>query len=380
MKLPPNLIQRSNGIYYVRVVIHGTQVWRSTGTRNQREALGQYRLILGDLGHRGPQRQRKVPTVGEWWKTYKASYSAAKRAPHRDAQMIRPFLASYQRVRLNAFTQAMALKYLLLRGQTKVEYGPAAARKIRVISTGTVSREHGFLQAFFERAVDENLIDRNPFRKLPRARFKTRERVLGHIEQEEYLKRLSPTYQRWLTFMLGTGLRLDECRKLDYWKSFNWDAKTVRVIGKFGKERDVPMPERAIEVVHQQYDMEGELWKANPQRFREVLNRAARPWNDLARRRGVWRPGRLALQPISPHALRHTFATRFLQGGGDIYVLSKILGHSSVTVTEKVYAHLLKEDLVRRSAGIDLKLPAQIIPFASGSKSVAYSPNTQKAE
>jgi integrase len=52
---------------------------------------------------------------------------------------------------------------------------------------------------------------------------------------------------------------------------------------------------------------------------------------------------------ITPHALRHTFGTRWLQVGGDIYKLSKILGQSSVAVTEAHYAHLLKEDLVAAS-------------------------------
>ena len=50
-----------------------------------------------------------------------------------------------------------------------------------------------------------------------------------------------------------------------------------------------------------------------------------------------------------PATLRHTFGTRWLQAGGDIYKLSKILGHSSVAVTEAHYAHLLKEDLVAAS-------------------------------
>lgn len=62
------------------------------------------------------------------------------------------------------------------------------------------------------------------------------------------------------------------------------------------------------------------------------------------------------MEHISPHRMRHTFATRYLQGGGDIYVLSKILGHSSVAVTEKVYAHLLAADLLSRSRHVQLGL------------------------
>ena len=64
----------------------------------------------------------------------------------------------------------------------------------------------------------------------------------------------------------------------------------------------------------------------------------------------------------TPHVLRHTFGTRWLQAGGDIYKLSKILGHSSVAVTEAHYAHLLKEDLV--AASQQVKIP--VAPRGTG--------------
>jgi integrase len=62
---------------------------------------------------------------------------------------------------------------------------------------------------------------------------------------------------------------------------------------------------------------------------------------------------------ITPHALRHTFGTRWLQAGGDIYKLSKILGHSSVAVTEAHYAHLLKEHLVAASQQVRIPVAAR---------------------
>ena len=70
-----------------------------------------------------------------------------------------------------------------------------------------------------------------------------------------------------------------------------------------------------------------------------------------------WRKGsaRAKIPSLTPHVLRHTFGTRWLQAGGDIYKLSKILGHSSVAVTEAHYAHLLKEDLV--AASQQVKIP-----------------------
>ena len=89
----------------------------------------------------------------------------------------------------------------------------------------------------------------------------------------------------------------------------------------------------------EQIEAEGRLWKQNPQRLREVLAQGA---------------ARAKIPPITPHALRHTFGTSWLQAGGDIYKLSKILGHSSVAVTEAHYVHLLEDDLVAASRQITL--------------------------
>ena len=107
----------------------------------------------------------------------------------------------------------------------------------------------------------------------------------------------------------------------------------------------------------EQLEEEGKLWKQNPQRLREVLAEGA---------------VRAKIPTITPHALRHTFGTRWLQAGGDIYKLSKILGHSSVAVTEAHYAHLLKEDLV--AASQQVKIP---IAPRTGGKVVSMSRQTR---
>jgi integrase len=71
---------------------------------------------------------------------------------------------------------------------------------------------------------------------------------------------------------------------------------------------------------------------------------------------------RAKIPSLTPHVLRHTFGTRWLQAGGDIYKLSEILGHSSVAVTEAHYAHLLKEDLVVASQQVRIS----VAPRGSG--------------
>jgi integrase len=102
----------------------------------------------------------------------------------------------------------------------------------------------------------------------------------------------------------------------------------------------VPMQPDAQAALEEQLEEDGKLWRQNPQRLREVMTEGS---------------ARAKIPSLTPHVLRHTFGTRWLQAGGDIFKLSKVLGHSSVAVTEAHYAHLLTEDLV--AASQQVKIP-----------------------
>jgi integrase len=99
----------------------------------------------------------------------------------------------------------------------------------------------------------------------------------------------------------------------------------------------VPLTLVAQKTIDEQLATDGRLWRQNPQRLRDVLGTAAQ---------------RAGVHHLSPHDLRHTFGHRWLVAGGDIYTLSKLLGHSSVNVTEQHYAHLLKEDLASKMMAV----------------------------
>jgi len=165
--------------------------------------------------------------------------------------------------------------------------------------------------------------------------------VLTLDEESLILEALHPRFQRFLRFALGTGCRLDEIRGIAAERDVDWLRGTVHVTGKFRKERDVPMQPDGRAALEEQLEEEGKLWKQNPQRLREVLAEGS---------------ARAKISSITPHVLRHTFGTRWLQAGGDIYKLSKILGHSSVAVTEAQYAHLLKEDLAAASQQVRIPM------------------------
>ncbi|HUP39337.1 MAG TPA: site-specific integrase [Vicinamibacterales bacterium] len=183
--------------------------------------------------------------------------------------------------------------------------------------------------------------------------------------QGELLRRLSTRFQRFVLFLLGTGVRLQECRGIDPAKDLHLKERWVRVTGKFGKTREVPLPSELVPVIEEQLKADGALWKQNPQRLREVLADGCRERTAIqarVSRRGnvvAAATGRTPLPHLSPHDLRHTYGHRWLVGGGDIFTLSRILGHESVAVTEKHYAYLLTENLRGAMDRVDLGLGLQ---------------------
>jgi integrase len=285
-----------------------------------------------------------VPTVREYWtKTYRPTYTLRKRAPQRDDQVMAHALPVFGDQRLDEVRKSDCERYLNMR-RSSVSANPHR-KTPGMIAEGTVQRERSFLQALFQQAVDDEVIDRNPWKKVERQEYAVRDRVLSTTEQAELLRRLSPRFQRFVLFLLGTGVRLDECRGIDPDKDLHLEARWVKVTGKFGKSREVPIPAELVTVIEEQLQADGRLWTQNPQRLREVIAQACRA-----------RKGRAAIAHLSPHALRHTFGHRWLVGGGDIYTLSKILGHASVAVTEKHYAHLLREDIRAKADQVELGL------------------------
>jgi integrase/recombinase XerD len=338
------LVKRG-GVWYLRKMINGQVYRESTGFADKKAAERRANEIELDIRAGVHGWKSTIPSFAEWWAVYRKTYTPVKSARNRDVQIVAHFLPHFGTRPLDEITKSDIVRYLNLR-RTQMTGNPGHKNR-RLVSDSTVRRERGLLQSIFERAIDEGYDIRNPFRGIKRGKDKPRTRVLTLDEETKLLDALHPRFQRFVRFALGTGCRLDEIRGIDAKQDIDWIRGTAHVIGKFRKERDVPMQPDASAALKEQLEEENKLWKQNPQRLREVLAEGA---------------VRAKIPAITPHALRHTFGTRWLQAGGDIYKLSKILGHSSVAVTEAHYAHLLKEDLVLASQQV--KIP--VAPRGTG--------------
>jgi integrase/recombinase XerC len=141
--------------------------------------------------------------------------------------------------------------------------------------------------------------------------------------------------------LYASGLRVAECCGLDL-EDLDEGRRTVRVVGKGDKERVVPVGETALEALAAYLAMRGRARGAlfrNARGGRLTTRSALRIVKGLARRAGLG-------QRVTPHTLRHSFATHMLGEGADLRLIQELLGHSRLSTTQR-YTHVSPEHLMR---------------------------------
>jgi integrase/recombinase XerC len=141
--------------------------------------------------------------------------------------------------------------------------------------------------------------------------------------------------------LYGTGLRVAEGCGLDL-DDLDEGRRTVRVVGKGDKERVVPIGERALEALDAYLALRGRrrgalfLNRRGGRLTARSAHRIVRAW---ARRAGLD-------QRVTPHTLRHSFATHMLSAGADLRLIQELLGHSRLSTTQR-YTHVSPEHLMK---------------------------------
>ncbi len=254
----------------------------------------------------------------------------------RDLQQFAGWLEPRGVALLNA-DQAAIQEYLAHKFRTKARASTAA----RLLST---------LKRFYRNAIRQNVIKADPTLridtpKLPRALPKT----LTETDVENLLaapaldQPLGLRDRAMLEVLYASGLRVSELVTLTV-AQVSRDMGVVRVLGKGSKERLVPLGEEALAW------LERYLKEARPRLLAGrasdalfVTSRAA-----VMTRQAFWHLlRRYAVlsgldKPISPHTLRHAFATHLLNHGADLRVVQLLLGHSDISTTQ-IYTHVARE-------------------------------------
>ncbi len=221
----------------------------------------------------------------------------------------------------------------------------------RKLSDRTVHNHVSALRSLFHYLVKNHHVEKNPFtgltlpklgKSLPK--YLTRKQMMHLLEAPLQLRingRIDPAEasrdQLALEILYGGGLRVSELVSLNF-GMIETGRGIARVMGKGGKERLCPLGPRATECLRNHRDLYATKngygdpvftgKKGNRMRVREV-QLLVKKYLDLAR----------LPMDLSPHKIRHSFATHMLDGGADLRLLQDLLGHASVSTTQ-IYTHV----------------------------------------
>ncbi|MBW2030512.1 MAG: site-specific tyrosine recombinase XerD [Deltaproteobacteria bacterium] len=219
------------------------------------------------------------------------------------------------------------------------------------LSARTVARNLSSIKMFFRFLVYDRQMKANPARLLGTPRIPrnlpevlSRDEVDLLLSQPDCSRPIGQRDKAMLELLYATGLRVSELVDMKF-NNMNLDAGFVRTVGKGAKERLVPIGQKAIEALRS-YLEEG----------RKTLSKGSSPYLFLSlrgtpmTRQGFWKiirqygaKGGLK-KNITPHGLRHSFATHLLEGGADLRSVQVMLGHADISTTQ-IYTHVTRERL-----------------------------------
>ncbi|EIZ80448.1 integrase/recombinase XerD [Novosphingobium sp. Rr 2-17] len=241
------------------------------------------------------------------------------------------------------------------------------------LAASSLARRCSALRQFYGFLVDEGVRADDPSAALPRPRTRRPlPRLLSRAEVERFLalaeeeasaeRREAVRLLTLLELLYGSGLRASELVSLPL-AAVPRDAPFLYVVGKGGQQRMVPVSTRARQALSRWVALriEGRPAGASNARFLFPSNGAS---GHLTRVRLFQLLRELAVRAdidperISPHVLRHAFASHLLEGGADLRVLQMLLGHADIATTQ-IYTHVESERLV---ALVNARHPLAKIP------------------
>lgn len=210
----------------------------------------------------------------------------------------------------------------------------------------TQSRKLSSLRSFFKFLLREGLIRENPAILLmspkldkPLPKFLSEEQMVRFIEMPESSKELGKRDKAILETLYSTGIRVSELVNLNI-DHVDFFANLIKVAGKGKKERIVPIGEKALEALKDYLDHRKK--KSNIL----LLNKNGTRISTKAICDITHKYIRLLSENdhVSPHTLRHSFATHLLNRGADLRSVQELLGHVNLSTTQ-IYTHLTTEKL-----------------------------------
>lgn len=216
----------------------------------------------------------------------------------------------------------------------------------RKLAPTSVIRKVASLRGFFKWATSSGILEKNPAATLEQPKTPQRlPKVVSVKEIDEMLhNNLTPLEHVMMELLYSCGLRVSELVNLKL-NDIDLSSKYVRCFGKGSKERIIPIGEQAKAMLKEYFPTRDLLIKKYNLTTKNLL---IKDNGHFVTRQDVYNfihaQGKLIHKNISPHTLRHSFATHLLENGADLRVVQELLGHSDVSTTQ-LYTHISKKRL-----------------------------------
>jgi len=223
-------------------------------------------------------------------------------------------------------------------------------------SRKSIARKTSTIRSFFKYLLKERLIDSNPSlnlitpkidKKLPNFLYiQEINKLIDSIESEKPQGIRDKTI---IEMLYGTGMRVSEMININI-NDIDLDEQIVRVFGKGSKERILPLSNPCMEAIKNYLVIRKKYYMKKNSRLNDnkalLLNRFGGKLTTRSICRIINKYMEMSglNKKISPHVLRHTFATHLLGGGADLRSVQELLGHESLSTTQ-IYTHITKERL-----------------------------------
>ena len=210
----------------------------------------------------------------------------------------------------------------------------------------SVIRKIASLRGFFKWIYSMDIIQKNPASTIEQPKVPQRlPKVITLKEIEEMLhSNLTPLESVIMELLYSCGLRVSELVNLKI-NDVDIKSKYVRCFGKGSKERIIPIGNKAVQRIEAYKPIrENILKKFNLDTKRLFVSDTGRLINRQDVYNFIHKKGKDIHKNISPHTLRHSFATHLLENGADLRVVQELLGHSDVSTTQ-LYTHISKKRL-----------------------------------
>ncbi len=348
----------------------GEYVRESTGTVNKKSAESIYAkqaVAIAENRYLDIRRPSQV-SFSEFADLFFERHSKPKKKSWKkcDTVYLRHLKRFFGDKCLSAITQEMVEEYIATRSTSIRGYNPD--KSPRYITPAGLNREISCLKTLFNKAVEWGKIVVSPCVRVKNLKEDNkRTRFLSEDEMKRLMQYASLELRQILVLLIHTGMRKGELQHLK-WSDLDFNRSLITISQtKNGKVRYIPMNTAVKNVLLQRrFDKESQVWvfpgaDGSPYNFRKAFETARK---------------KAGLEDVRVHDLRHTFASYLCMNGADLITAKELLGHSSLTMTER-YSHLTNQHRADAVARLE-RLPVDDVTRMSQSRKEEELRNFEK--